>query len=213
MYTILCYGDSNTWGFDPESKRRLGHSVRWTGVLQLQLADGYGVIDEGLNGRTTVWSDPLAEYRNGKLLITPILETHKPLDLVILMLGTNDCKRQFAASAYDIARGIAVLIGIIRKSGTGPNDGVPEVLLVCPPPIGKLSEFAETFEGAEEKSRKLAAYYRGVSIEHGCHFFDAGGVVSTSDIDGVHLDPAEHSKLGAALADQVRRILAGPGRR
>jgi lysophospholipase L1-like esterase len=103
MRTVLCYGDSNTWGYDPASKHRFRDSVRWTGVLQHLLSNRCRVIEEGLNGRTTVWPDPIAEYRNGKQMLIPTLETHKPLELVILMLGVNDCKRKFAASAYDIA--------------------------------------------------------------------------------------------------------------
>jgi len=208
MRNILCYGDSNTWGYEPSSKRRLSRAQRWPGVLQEHLRQGYIVIEEGLNGRTTVWTDPVAEYRNGKHLLLPCLETHKPLDLVVLMLGTNDLKRKFAASAYDIARGAAVLINIIQTSGAGQDDARPEILLVCPPPIATLTEFAEMFEGAEEKSRKLGGHYRNVAREFGCRFMDAGDTICSSDIDGVHFDAGEHAKLGAAVAQEVQRIFA-----
>jgi lysophospholipase L1-like esterase len=210
MRTILCYGDSNTWGYEPGSKRRLDHAQRWPGVLREDLSTGYLVIEEGLNGRTTVWTDPLAEYRNGKHLLMPCLETHKPLDLVILMLGTNDLKRKFSASPYDIARGVAVLITIIRTSNSGADGASPEILLLCPPPVGKLTEFAEMFEGAEEKSRQLARHYRSVASEFGCHFLNTGDIIRSSDRDGIHLEAGEHAKLGAAVAGQTRSILGVP---
>lgn len=207
MRSVLCYGDSNTWGYEPGSKRRLDHTQRWPGVLREDLSTGYLVAEEGLNGRTTVWTDPLAEYRNGKHLLMPCLETHKPLDLVILMLGTNDLKRKFSASPYDIARGVAVLITIIRTSNSGGDGASPEILLLCPPPVGKLTEFAEMFEGAEEKSRQLARHYRSVASEFGCHFLNTGEIIRSSDIDGIHLEAGEHAKLGAAVAAQTRSIL------
>lgn len=210
MRTILCYGDSNTWGYEPGSKRRLDHAQRWPGVLREDLSTGYLVIEEGLNGRTTVWTDPLAEYRNGKHLLLPCLETHKPLDLVILMLGTNDLKRKFSASPYDIARGVAVLITIIRTSNSGADGASPEILLLCPPPVGKLTEFAEMFEGAEEKSRQLARHYRSVASEFGCHYLNTGDIIRSSDLDGIHLEAGEHAKLGAAVAGQTRSILGVP---
>jgi lysophospholipase L1-like esterase len=207
MRTILCYGDSNTWGYEPGSKRRLDHTQRWPGVLREDLSTGYLVIEEGLNGRTTVWTDPLAEYRNGKHLLLPCLETHKPLDLVILMLGTNDLKRKFSASPYDIARGVAVLITIIQTSASGADGVIPEILLLCPPPVGKLTELAEMFEGAEEKSRQLARHYRSVASEFGCHFLNTGDIIRSSDIDGIHLEPGRADPLAVPPRLGERSVL------
>ncbi len=201
--TILCYGDSNTWGFDPATKQRFPEEVRWVGVLRRLLGESYEVISEGLNGRTTVWDDPIEGYPNGKAYLFPCLQSHRPVDLVVLMLGTNDLKKRFSVSAFDIGRGIGLLLDMINQSGAGPRGGAPEVLLLAPPPVGRLTEFAEMFEGALEKSRKLAAHYREQARLRGCQFFDSGEVIVSSDIDGIHLEAAEHAKLAAAVAERV----------
>lgn len=100
MKTIVCYGDSNTWGYDPVTMDRLPITQRWTGVLAQELGAGYRVIEEGLNGRTTVWDDPIEGYKNGKEYLIPCLETHRPIDLITILLGTNDLKMRFSVSAY-----------------------------------------------------------------------------------------------------------------
>ena len=105
MKTILCYGDSNTWGYNPSMGGRYARDERWPGVLRKELGEGYLVIEEGLNGRTTVWDDPIEGYKNGKTYLVPCLETHKPLDLVIILLGTNDLKMRFSVSALIQAAG------------------------------------------------------------------------------------------------------------
>ena len=150
MKTIVCYGDSNTWGYDPVSQDRLSITQRWTGVLAQELGAGYRVIEEGLGGRTTVWDDPIEGYKNGKGYLIPCLETHKPIDLIIIMLGTNDLKKRFSVSAYDIANGAGVLVDVVQKSASGPRGAVPQILLMAPPPTTQLTEFAEMFEGAGE---------------------------------------------------------------
>ncbi|RME79682.1 MAG: hydrolase [Chloroflexi bacterium] len=207
MKTILCYGDSNTWGYDPVMGDRFPPHVRWTGVLQQLLGETYRVIEEGLNGRTTVWDDPIEGYKSGKTYLIPCLESHRPLDLVIIMLGTNDLKARFSLTAYDIARGAGVLVDIVNKSGAGPHGQPPQTLLLAPPPVAHLSDFEEMFAGAAEKSRRLARHYRQVAAEYGCHFFDTGQVIVSSDLDGIHLEAGEHRKLAEALAGQVRKIL------
>jgi lysophospholipase L1-like esterase len=208
MKTILCYGDSNTWGADPAIEdNRLARDVRWPGVLRNALGDGYLVIEEGLNGRTTVWDDPIEGYKNGKEYLIPCLNTHKPLDLVIVMLGTNDLKKRFSLSPYDIAAGAGVLIKMIQQSECGYNKSAPKALLMCPPPVGKLSKYADMFEDAVPRSKRLAEHYRRVAEELGCEFFDTSKVIVSSDLDGIHFEPGEHQKLGLAVAAEVRRIL------
>ncbi len=208
MKTVLCYGDSNTWGTDPVSQDRFDRDERWPGVLRLELGEEYLVIEEGLGGRTTVWSDPVEGYhKNGRKYLLPCLETHRPLDLVIIMLGTNDLKKRFSASASDIASGVGVLVDIVHKSAAGRNGGAPKVLVLAPPPLGKLTEFAEMFEGAEPKSRKLSEHYRHIAQEKGCALLDTGQVIVSSDLDGVHFEKGEHQKLGRAVAARVREIL------
>jgi lysophospholipase L1-like esterase len=205
--TILCYGDSNTWGYRPVTKDRYSLEERWPGVLQRELGAGYYVVAEGLNGRTTVWDDPIEGYKNGKEQLIPILTSHKPLDLVIIMLGTNDLKRRFGLGAYDIAEGAGTLVEIVQKSDCGPQNRPPQALLMAPPPIAKLTEYTEMFEGAEAKSHQFAAHYRRVAQEYGCAFLDAGQVITSSDLDGIHFDVGEHKKLGLAVAARVREIL------
>lgn len=205
--TILCYGDSNTWGWNPATQDRYARDERWPGVLRRKLGEGYLVIEEGLNGRTTVWDDPIEGYKSGKEYLIPCLETHRPIDLVAIMVGTNDLKVRFSLSAYDIANGAGVLVDIVQKSEAGPGGSVPKVLLMAPPPLGKLTEFAEMFEGAEAKSRKFSERYRRVAEEYGCAFLDTSEVIVSSDIDGVHLELSEHCKLGKAVATLVKKIL------
>ena len=207
MKTILCYGDSNTWGADPRTNARYARDVRWTGVLRNALGDGYLIIEAGQNGRTTVWDDPIERHKNGAKHLPVCLETHYPLDLVIIMLGTNDLKKRFSLLPGDIARGAGVLVDIVQKSAFGPDGGPPQVLLIAPPPLAKLSPATYMFEGGVKKSRKMGDWFRQVAEEYGCHFLDAGQVVVSSKVDGVHLDPEEHEKLGKALADLVRDIM------
>lgn len=211
MKTILCYGDSNTWGY-PALEERLPvmprMAQRWGSVMRQILGDGYGVIEEGLSGRTTVWDDPVeGEYRNGKPYLLPCLRSHMPLDLVIIMLGTNDLKSRFNLTPYDIASGAGTLVDIVLGSDTGPNGHAPQVLLVCPAPLGRLTRFADMFAGGAEKSRELAPFYRQAAHERGCAFLDAGQIITTSDLDGIHFEPSEQEKLGRAIADVARRLL------
>ena len=205
--TVLCYGDSNTWGYDPATQERYPRDERWTGVLRRELGEGYLVIEEGLNGRTTVWDDPIEGYKNGKEYLIPCLETHKPIDLVVIMLGTNDLKMRFSVPACDVAAGAGALVDIVAKSETGPGDSAPLVLLIAPPPFARLTEFAETFEGGAAKSKMLSHHFRLVAEERGCALLDASEVIISSDVDGIHFDLSEHRKLGEAVAARVRQIL------
>jgi lysophospholipase L1-like esterase len=204
MKTILCYGDSNTWGWDPATQTRLPRDERWPGVLRRELGEGYLVIEEGLPGRTTVWDDPIEGYKNGKEYLIPCLETHRPIDVVILMLGTNDLKVRFSLSAYDVANGAGVLVDIVQRSDAGIGGKPPQVLLLAPPPLGQLSEFAEMFGGAVARSRGFSDHYERVAEEYGCAFFDTSEVIVSSDVDGVHLERSEHRKMGQALAALVK---------
>ena len=132
--TVLCYGDSITWGKNPADEKRMNANERWTGVLRNGLEDDYSVIEEGLPGRTTVWDDPVSgAYKNGLNYLIPCLDSHRPINLCILMLGTNDLKKRFSLSATEIARGITVLVEVIEKSETGPEGSAPKILLLTPP--------------------------------------------------------------------------------
>jgi lysophospholipase L1-like esterase len=206
MKTVLCYGDSNTWGYEPASGDRFSEDLRWPGVLARELGSEFRVIEEGLNARTTVREDPVEEYKNGKDYLRPCLESHRPLDVVIIALGVNDLKARFFASASDAADGAGILVTIAQRSGAGPDGSPPVVLLMAPPPVGRLTELAEMFAGAEEKSRGFARQYRRVAEKYGCELLDAGEQVRASDLDGIHLEAGEHRKLGEAVAARVKEM-------
>ena len=207
MKTILCYGDSNTWGANPATGGRYAPHERWVGVLQTELGQGYQVIPEGLGGRTTVWDDPIEGYKNGKSYLRPCLESHKPLDLVVILLGTNDLKIRFSLMAYDIANGAGTLVKLAQRSETGPDDGPPRVLLLAPPPtFTPTDQWGVILGDAEKRSTEFAAQYRRVAEERGCHFLDTATVIQSSRVDGVHFDLSTHEKLGKVVAQAVRDI-------
>jgi lysophospholipase L1-like esterase len=207
MKEILCFGDSNTWGWDPETKERFDPDTRWPGTLQNRLGTEYHVIEEGLNGRTTVWDDPIELHKKASDHLPFLLETHRPMDLIIIMLGTNDLKIRFSVTAYDIAQSIGTLIDIVQKSDAGRDGDPPEILVMAPPPLGRLTEYAEMFTGGLEKSKNFGKRYEEVADEYGVAFLDAGAYIKTSDIDGVHFERQAHTALGDAVAKVIKKMV------
>jgi lysophospholipase L1-like esterase len=207
--TIMCFGDSNTWGFPPDCGARYDRQTRWPGVLQQQLGEGYYVVEEGLPGRNTVWDDPVEGGKNGLKQLVPLIHSHMPLDLLIIMLGTNDLKNRFSVSPLDISWSIGRLVKAARESGHPLLGEAPEVLVLCPPPLADLSNspFEGILIGAEEKSGQLSSVLGTFCEENNIRMFDAGRVVQTSPVDGVHWEKEEHFKLGAAVAAQVHTIV------
>ena len=207
--TVVCFGDSNTHGADPAGNGRLSRDVRWPRVMARALGDEYEVIEEGLNGRTTCWDTPLSPGRNGLTYLGPCLESHAPVDLVIIMLGTNDTKAIYGLGAPEIASGMARLVEEARRSLAGPDELPPQVLVVSPVPMGEVTDRSDLwgFSKAAEKSRQLARLYAIVAEDCRTGFFDAGSVASVHPDDGVHLDEEACASLGAALAVEVRRQL------
>jgi lysophospholipase L1-like esterase len=208
MKTLLCYGDSNTHGSRPAPKpgirRRLGPEERWPGVVRKRLGAEWMVIEEGLGGRTTVLDDPVAGVHKNGLRGLPIaLETHRPVDLVVLMLGTNDLKVMFSMTASDIARANATLIQVILKSMEGPGEKAPNVLLVAPPKVMEVGQQVEIRAGAAAKSARFGELFAEVAEGFGIPFLDAGKVIDPSPIDGVHFEAPEHLTLGNAIADKI----------
>ena len=208
MKTVLCYGDSNTYGYNPENGFRYPEKVRWTGRLQELLGAGYKVIEEGCNGRTTVFDDPVEGWKNGRDYLKPCLNSHKPVDIVILMLGSNDLKETFHAAPQEIADGVETLVKDIIEF-TGIKQGfVPEILLVCPPEIGEgirhSAFYGSFYENAIERSRKLPALYRQVAERQGCVFVNAAEHAEPSKLDSLHLSPDGHAGLAEALYRKVK---------
>ena len=166
------------------------------------------MLAEGLNGRTTVHDDPIEPYRCGADALPPCLMTHAPVDLVILSLGCNDLKKRFSVSAFDIAEGAGRLIFLARAYGEGPDGRPPKILLVAPPPVARLTAFAEMFEGSTDKSRLLGERFRAVADREGVAFLDAGNVIRCSDLDGIHYEADQHELLGRPAAKAARSALA-----
>lgn len=214
MRNILCFGDSNTWGFDIEAWLKAGSAyptryapeIRWPGVLAAALGSGWTVIEEGLNGRTTVFDDPVeGRHKNGSRYLAACLESHAPLDTVVVMLGTNDLKARFSAPAADIAAGAVSLARMVLESGTGPGGKAPGVLLVAPFPLGEgmgTSPFGEMFgfEAGLEKSRRLGERFAEAAAGLGVPLLDSGRIVTAHPLDSLHLSAAAHRDLGLAVA-------------
>lgn len=209
MKTVLVYGDSNTWGYDPARGARLGHDERWGGVIRQQLGADYWVIEEGLGGRTTVFEDPLEEGRNGRTYLSPCLLSHNPIDLVLILLGTNDLKKRFDLPVSDIARGAFALAKIVKRSEAGVDGKSPQVLVICPPPYAPLAgtNLEDMFAGGEEKSKQLAQHFQQEAQLTGTPWKNAGDVMVSSPVDGIHWEASEHRKLGEAAAVWVRELI------
>ena len=177
--------------------------------MQRALGDGYHIIEEGLGGRTSNWDDPFSEGRNGRSYLAPCLASHAPIDLVVIMLGTNDLKQYFRAKAFEVALGVGSLVEVVLGSGSGPEGQAPAVLIVAPAPLGTATRRSLLwgFGKARKKSLKLAEHYWTLGELWNCPVFDAGTVASADPADGVHLDAGSHESLGSALAVEVHRIL------
>ncbi|RUU58327.1 SGNH/GDSL hydrolase family protein [Mesorhizobium sp. M2C.T.Ca.TU.002.02.1.1] len=211
MKTILCYGDSLTWGYDAGSLGRHALEDRWPSVLGAALGEGVEVIAEGLNGRTTAFDEYLAGAdRNGARILPTILTSHAPLDLVILMLGANDMKPWIHGNPVAAKQGIQRLIDIVRGHDYPFDWPAPQILIVAPPAVTRTdnAEFKEMFAGGDDASKRLAPQYSALADEAGCGFFDAGTVATTTPLDGVHLDAENTRRLGQALAPLVRVMLS-----
>ena len=212
---IVCLGDSNTHGYcaDPadcaDGGIRFNEDERWTRLLQKQLGEDYLVVEEGLSGRTTCFDDPIHEGLSALPYITPCLKSHEFVDLLIIMLGTNDTKDRFAASAACIAIGMGRLVKKAMATECWGNKR-PNILVIAPPPIGEgmlQSAVAATMgTGCVEKSRELAQYYQEQCSLIGCHFMDAAGC-EFNPVDHMHLTKKGHAMLAEKLAALVTQLV------
>lgn len=212
MYRILCYGDSNTWGYTPGTGARYAPDVRWTGVAQKALGENYLLLEEGLNSRTTVYENRVSPYRNGADYLFPCLMSQKPLDLVVLMLGTNDLRWTNAHGAADGARLLCKHIRLAQhleeSSPVFPNG--PRILLIAPPKAHQIlasQDCPEKVFHYYEESRHFGRLYEAVARELGLAFLNAADFTQPSPIDGVHLDTESHRRLGMAVAEKIQSLL------
>ncbi|MBF7095517.1 SGNH/GDSL hydrolase family protein [Alkalibacter mobilis] len=190
---ILCFGDSNTWGYNTNDGNRFSRDIRWTGILQKMLGSKYLIIEEGLNGRTTVFEDPFQwnHAKSGKDSLPVCLMSHKPLDIVLIMLGTNDMKSIYNAGAWEIAKGAGVLVDVIR--GVLPEN-TPKIVLASPPRLGEESENSPQFLGAMDKVKQISDEFEKVAAEKNVVFIDIGSMVEAGSTDGIHLEESGHKK-------------------
>lgn len=208
LKTILCFGDSNTHGYNPNDGTRWPYNVRWTGLLQKELGDGFHVIEEGLGGRTSVFDDPLEPGRKGIKDVSMLIETHKPLDLVVIMLGTNDTKNWFSATPAAIASGCGKVVEAFQTYRYPEWCTHPKILLVSPIHIGPETEKSGCvgFDiSSHEKTLQLAELYKAEAERLGIYFLDAASVAEPG-IDNVHLDIEGHKKLAIAISKKITEI-------
>lgn len=210
--TVVCFGDSNTYGVVPSLARGGGHRFspdrRWPGVMRRELGEGFDIIEEGHSGRTTVHDDPIdGAHKNGLRALPICLESHAPIDLVIVLLGVNDLKHRFGMGASDVADSIEVIVEYIRRSGAGPGGAAPAVLLIAPPPVQEVGRLGELFAGGAAKALRLGGLLADVAKRAGIAFLDAGTIIEVSAIDGVHYDSDAHKALGGAVAKATQGIL------
>ncbi len=206
MPHLLIYGDSNTHGTLPMEEGRdagaLGPQARWAGHLAAGLGAEWRVTVEGLPGRTTVHDDPVeGAWKNGATVLPAILQSHAPVDVVAIMLGTNDLKARFAMTASDIAVALErLLVMVVRFCPAARR------MLICPPPVEEVGPFAEIFENAAARSAALASRIGPVAARNGAAFFDAGQVIAADPADGIHFGAEAHAALGRALVAPVAAL-------
>ena len=215
MRRILCFGDSNTYGFDPVTQGRLAEDIRWPGRLAKLLGDDWRVIEEGCNGRTTRMIDPSDPWKSGLEYLKPCIHSHKPLDLIIVMLGTNDLKTVFGLSTEEIAGNAEALVHEIddyyqKKTADKVR---PPILLISPPEIGPgiatTSFLAPLYdETAITRSKEFSGYYRTVAERNGCWFLDSAPYMLPSEQDSLHVMPEGHAKMAEAVYTCVKEIFA-----
>jgi len=205
---VLCYGDSNTWGYIPGLEARYPVNLRWTGLLQQMLGANFWIIEEGLNGRTTNVEDPDSPGKNGLAYLTPCLKTHNPIDLIILMLGTNDTKYKFQRSPDDIAFGIASMIDEIKEIGWDRDGNMPRIILLSPPLVNdKVEKALEEFKDAGDRSKHFFQSYKPIAEKYSISLFDVASWISPSNEDGVHLESEDHRIIAEELFPIVTSMM------
>ena len=208
---ILCFGDSNTYGYTP-SGERFDDDTRWPTRLAAELGEGYTVIEEGFCGRTCVFDDPVeGGYKSGIQYLPPCVMSHNPLDIVLLMLGTNDTKKRFGMTAENIGQAMMQLALTARQYAFNAAGKPSRIVIVAPAPIRDnlmQTHFGECFgEQSIEVSRAVPREFRKVSKLIRCDYFDAGRYSEASIQDAVHMSAESHASLAAALAEKIRSFV------
>ncbi len=211
MKHILVYSDSISWGIIPMSRNRFDFHQRWPGILENnlnKLGKDIRIIEDCLNGRRTMYEDPIRPGRNGLMGLSQCIEINSPLELVILMLGTNDFQANHEHTAQDAAKGMKALINEIRQTSLEPGMLMPEILVIAPPPILEpKGDIAIKFKDGNKKCIGLAKVYEQLCIEQKCSFFDAGKITTSSKVDGVHFDLDQHLVFGNAISEYVGNLI------
>ncbi len=215
MKTILCYGDSNTWGFVPGSlnmqtyyMERYARDKRWTGLLQAKLGDDFYVVEAGLNARTTNLDYKDLPGRNGKTYLLPCLYSASPIDLVVLFLGVNDLKIEFNRNSTQIAAGLTELIELIQSTKYGRGMQLPPpILLIGYPTISHENYEGGLFVGALERSKGLNQLYEALAKKYGADYLDAAPHIKLSEIDGLHIDEAGQKIFAELIYQKIKAII------
>ena len=212
MPILLTFGDSNTHGTPPivdrAEYRRFASGVRWPTVTHAALGAGWELVEEGLPGRTAQYDDPvMGAIMNGRPALRMALQSHGPIDVMTLMLGTNDVKTRFASTPAEVVAGVAGLLDVAMSAEYQTRHDGFKIVLICPPPVIETGPIATEFWGGAARSQALPPLYRALAQSRGVGFLDAGEVIAVSPVDGVHFDEAAHALLGQAVADVVRGLL------
>ena len=187
-----------------DDARRFGADERWTGILSRELGPKWRIHEEGLPGRTTVHPDPIeGEHLSGLAAIPIVIGTHTPIDVLTLMLGTNDLKARFAVGASDIAAGAERLIAAIHMYCQSFGRPLPQIILIAPPRILELGCLADMFAGGKAKSNKLATHFSRVAQRKQVSFLDAGTHIRSSAVDGIHFDLDQHARLAEVIKQKL----------
>lgn len=217
MKSVMCFGDSNVWGgipgaFDPQTNLSGRHSKekRWTGILQKILGEDYDIISESVNARTTNLDEivPGRPFKNGLSYLSFCLETNYPLNLVVFWIGTNDTKIQYNRSIEDIQEGMRQLVKCVKSSNKGVQGNAPKILMIAPQPILKIDNLhVQLDDSSIQKSEQIAQFYESLAKEENCDFLNAGLYITSSRVDGVHLDESSGKIIAGKIADTIKKMI------
>lgn len=218
MKRILCYGDSNTWGYNPNAfdpvsgaSERYNEDMRWPKRMEKLLGAQYCILEEGLNGRTTVFDDPLGPARNGIEHLEAVFRSCDPVDLVVLMLGTNDLKDMFSASAEVVGWGMERLIRHLKGLMENSLSHAAQILLISPVAVAPSADgtyFYGFSQSSSRKARDISEIYCSIAELHGLYFLDASDVAAPGQSDGIHLEESGHAALAEAVADCIMELFS-----